>query len=55
MIHPGWLDTDMGNTGGNKPPVSVQDGVQKILVQVYNVDHQKNGAFINTNGEEIQW
>eukprot|EP01091_Cochliopodium_minus_P013903 TRINITY_DN459_c0_g1_i1.p1 TRINITY_DN459_c0_g1~~TRINITY_DN459_c0_g1_i1.p1 ORF type:complete len:251 (-),score=67.55 TRINITY_DN459_c0_g1_i1:82-807(-) len=55
VMCPGWLDTDMGNSGGNKPPVSVQDGVKNILQTVYTIKEDKNGLFINNQGKEISW
>eukprot|EP01091_Cochliopodium_minus_P013904 TRINITY_DN459_c0_g1_i3.p1 TRINITY_DN459_c0_g1~~TRINITY_DN459_c0_g1_i3.p1 ORF type:complete len:252 (-),score=72.89 TRINITY_DN459_c0_g1_i3:34-762(-) len=55
VMCPGWLDTDMGNSSGNKPPISVQEGVKKILHQVYNINEDKNGHFINREGKEIAW
>eukprot|EP01091_Cochliopodium_minus_P014966 TRINITY_DN5203_c0_g1_i1.p1 TRINITY_DN5203_c0_g1~~TRINITY_DN5203_c0_g1_i1.p1 ORF type:complete len:248 (+),score=52.99 TRINITY_DN5203_c0_g1_i1:49-792(+) len=55
ILHPGWLDTDMGNSGGLKPPQTVEDGVQHIIQQVYTLKEDKNGHFINNEGVELPW
>lgn len=29
-MHPGWVDTDMGSSGGRKPPVSIEQSAKGI-------------------------
>lgn len=30
-LHPGWVDTDMGSSGGRKPPLNVEESTAGIL------------------------
>lgn len=54
-IHPGWLDTEMGNCGDHKSPHSVENGVKSIIKQIYQIDQEKNGKLIDFNGNVMNW
>jgi NAD(P)-dependent dehydrogenase (short-subunit alcohol dehydrogenase family) len=52
ILHPGWVETDMG---GEKapllPPESIK-GMRKVLDGLQSVD---SGKFISYAGEELPW
>ena len=56
ILHPGWVATDMGNSGGRTAPLSVQDsaaGLIKVLDAAKQSSH--NGHFIDYTGKELPW
>ncbi|KAJ7644542.1 aflatoxin biosynthesis ketoreductase-like protein nor-1 [Roridomyces roridus] len=60
-ISPGWVATDMGNTGAverglERAPVTVEDSVEGILQRVDGATKEKSsGRFWNFKGDERQW
>jgi NAD(P)-dependent dehydrogenase (short-subunit alcohol dehydrogenase family) len=56
-VHPGWVDTDMGNWDfiETKPPVGVEDSVSGILSLLRRPAVDLNRKFIDYNGQEIAW
>jgi NAD(P)-dependent dehydrogenase (short-subunit alcohol dehydrogenase family) len=52
-IHPGWVDTDMGNAAGGKPPTEIQDTVKAIRYYAATKNVTKNqGEYLDiTNGQ----
>jgi len=54
-IHPGWVDTDMGNTAG-KPPTTVSDSAQAIIYYTQQTTLAKSGQYLDiTTGEELPY
>ena len=52
VMHPGWVQTDMGGAGA---PVSVKDsatGIRKVANRLSADDH---GKFLTWRGEEHPW
>ena len=43
-IHPGWVATDMGSSGGRKPPLTAEQSIGGIL-SFLNSEKPKNGGF----------
>ncbi|MFN8372167.1 MAG: SDR family oxidoreductase [Anaerolineae bacterium] len=49
MIHPGWVQTDMGGSGA---PLSTQQSASSLLKIIDNLTPKDNGRFFNINGED---
>ncbi|CAI5782228.1 Uncharacterized protein PODLI_1B029218 [Podarcis lilfordi] len=54
-LHPGWLQTDMGNFEGILAPVKVDEGVKEILNTLACLSEKNNGTFVNIDGETLPW
>ncbi|KAI0192138.1 hypothetical protein F4808DRAFT_379218 [Astrocystis sublimbata] len=59
-IHPGWVQTDMGNVsavaaGMEKAPVSIEQSVQGILSVVEGAQRTGSNKFISFDGSELPW
>lgn len=52
MIHPGWVQTDMG---GPNAETTVQDSASGIINVVAQLDSSKNGTFFNFDGTQREW
>lgn len=52
VIHPGWVQTDMG---GRRAHLTVDESVEGILNVVDGLDAGDSGRFLAWNGEEIPW
>ncbi|XP_034973092.1 C-signal [Zootoca vivipara] len=53
-LHPGWLQTDMGNTLG-QPPLTVDYSVQEILNTISSLSEKDHGTFVNLDGKVLPW
>lgn len=53
-LHPGWLQTDMGNSE-MLAPVTVEEGVQKILDTLSKLSKKDSGTFIDWEGKVLPW
>nr|XP_060643907.1 C-signal-like isoform X1 [Anolis sagrei ordinatus] len=53
-LHPGWLQTDMGN-GAILAPMGVDEGVQKILATLASLSEKNNGTFVDLDGKILPW
>jgi len=52
-VHPGWVDTDMGNEAG-KPPTTVADSAQAIIYYTQQQTLANSGRYLDvTTGEEL--
>jgi NAD(P)-dependent dehydrogenase (short-subunit alcohol dehydrogenase family) len=53
-IHPGWVDTDMGNIGvpGAMPTI---ESVQKIMKIVDGLERKDSAKFFNIDGSRLPW
>jgi NAD(P)-dependent dehydrogenase (short-subunit alcohol dehydrogenase family) len=53
-IHPGWVDTEMGNAAGGKPPTVISDTVQAIRYYSAQKTVAKNqGEFLDVTTGQI--
>uniref|UniRef100_A0A8D2J4S6 C-factor-like n=1 Tax=Varanus komodoensis TaxID=61221 RepID=A0A8D2J4S6_VARKO len=53
-LHPGWVQTDMGNSVGSAPQ-TVQSCVQDILNTLSRLSEKDSGMFMNWEGKAIPW
>eukprot|EP00050_Salpingoeca_kvevrii_P006732 m.291299 g.291299 ORF g.291299 m.291299 type:complete len:245 (+) comp12452_c0_seq1:40-774(+) len=54
-VHPGWVDTDMGSSGGRKPPVKPEDSVAGMLLVCDGAGAAQSGTFCDYRGEVLPW
>eukprot|EP00051_Salpingoeca_urceolata_P013869 m.175575 g.175575 ORF g.175575 m.175575 type:complete len:273 (-) comp17921_c0_seq13:30-848(-) len=55
MVHPGWVDTDMGSSGGRKAPVSPTDSVRGLMGLLNRLGQEDNGKFFTFEGKQLPW
>merc|ERR1712098_373974 len=51
MVHPGWVQTDMGGSGGRTADISVDESVSGIFDVFSNMETSMSGKFVNCKGE----
>ncbi|KAM9227930.1 C-signal-like [Leptosomus discolor] len=54
-LHPGWVQTDMGGSGSQKPPLTVDASVQGMLKVLSSLSDNDTGTFLNWEGKVIPW
>jgi len=60
-IHPGWVQTDMGNAGAvanglKEAPTTIQDCVDGMVSKIDTATREKtSGTFVSFDGEQISW
>ncbi|XP_074839241.1 C-signal-like [Carettochelys insculpta] len=54
-VHPGWVQTDMGNSGSVQAPLAVEASVRGMLHVLSTLCEKHNGAFVNWEGEILPW
>ncbi|KAI8826048.1 uncharacterized protein EV422DRAFT_151001 [Fimicolochytrium jonesii] len=59
-LHPGWVATDMGNTGAaaaglKEAPVKVPDSVKGLVALIDKATPENTGTFWGFDGQEIAW
>ncbi|XP_025048344.1 uncharacterized protein LOC102378992 isoform X3 [Alligator sinensis] len=54
-LHPGWLQTTMGNTSDYQAPMTVDEGVRGIMNTLAKLSEKETGAFINWEGNLLPW
>lgn len=52
MVHPGWVQTDMGGEHASITPEQSVAGLRKVFDRATPAD---SGRFLNWKGEEIRW
>jgi NAD(P)-dependent dehydrogenase (short-subunit alcohol dehydrogenase family) len=52
ILHPGWVQTDMGGAGATLRPEASVTGLRKIIAGLTAAD---SGRFLNHDGSEIPW
>nr|AXB87366.1 NADB-LER1 [Gallus gallus] len=54
-LHPGWVQTDMGNVAGRTPPLTVDASVGGMLKVLSNLSEKDSGAFLDWEGNVVAW
>ncbi|XP_068022681.1 C-signal-like [Melanerpes formicivorus] len=54
-LHPGWVQTDMGNAAGHQPPVTVDASVQGMLKVLSSLSEKDTGTFLDWEGKVLPW
>ena len=54
-IHPGWVQTDMGQSKNRQAPVSVQASASGIFRVSKDLTRDKSGGFYNFEGDSIPY
>jgi len=54
LVHPGWVQTDMGSAGGRSAPVSPGESAAGI-VRLATEDGRRSGVFVDWQGQEVPW
>ena len=52
VLHPGWVQTDMG---GSNAPVTPHDSATGLVKVIDRLTTKDNGAFVDFKGESIPW
>lgn len=52
LVHPGWVQTDMG---GSSAAITVQQSVDGLMNVIDRARPSDNGAFYNYDGSAIEW
>ena len=52
IIHPGWVQTDMGGPQGQQTPQESATGIRAVLA---SLNAESNGSFVKWNGEAHAW
>lgn len=52
VLHPGWVQTDMG---GSNAPVTPHDSAAGLVKVIDRLTTKENGAFVDFKGEHIPW
>ncbi|XP_053126706.1 C-factor-like isoform X2 [Hemicordylus capensis] len=53
-LHPGWVQTDMGNTQ-QQAPLTVDVSVRETLSTLARLTEKASGTFVNWEGEALPW
>uniref|UniRef100_A0A8C8SSV0 C-factor-like n=1 Tax=Pelusios castaneus TaxID=367368 RepID=A0A8C8SSV0_9SAUR len=54
-VHPGWVQTDMGNSGSLQAPLTVDASVRGILNVLATLSETDNGTFVDWEGKVLPW
>ncbi|XP_062442542.1 C-signal-like [Rhea pennata] len=54
-LHPGWVQTDMGNFSSTKPPLTVDVSVQGMLNVLCSLSEKDTGTFLDWEGKVVPW
>jgi len=53
MVHPGWVQTDMGGRGGRTADISVEESARGIFTVFQNLDESVSGQFVDWKGDLV--
>ncbi|XP_061449733.1 C-signal-like [Rhineura floridana] len=53
-LHPGWVQTDMGNIVG-QAPLALDVSVREILNTLFRLSEKDSGTFVNWEGKALPW
>ncbi|KAM8799388.1 C-signal-like [Eudromia elegans] len=54
-LHPGWVQTDMGNSSGQQAPLPLDASVQGMLKVLSSLSEKDTGAFLDWEGKVVPW
>ncbi|XP_030313652.1 uncharacterized protein LOC115598935 [Calypte anna] len=54
-LHPGWVQTDMGDSAGHMPPVTVDDSVRGMLKVLSSISEKDTGTLLDWEGKVVPW
>lgn len=52
MLHPGWVQTDMGGAGAAIDPPTSVGGMRKAIA---SLTRDRSGSFLNYDGQQLPW
>ena len=52
IIHPGWVETDMG---GPNAPLSTDESVRGIMQRITEQDMSMSGRYVQFDGTPVEW
>jgi hypothetical protein len=52
MLHPGWVQTDMGGPNATISPEESVSGMRRVIA---GLTPERSGSFLDYKGEEIPW
>jgi len=52
MLHPGWVQTDMGGAQAPTPPEESIAGLRRVIAEL---TREQSGSFLDYQGNEIPW
>ena len=52
ILHPGWVETDMG---GPHAPLTPQESVKGIVARLNEQNGELSGRFVQYDGRELPW
>ena len=54
-IHPGWVQTDMGNSKNRQAPVTIEESAKGVLDVASSLPREKSGSFYSFEGNVIPY
>jgi hypothetical protein len=52
MLHPGWVQTDMGGPGAAIDPKTSVTGMRETIAALAR---DRSGSFLNYDGQDLPW
>jgi NAD(P)-dependent dehydrogenase (short-subunit alcohol dehydrogenase family) len=52
ILHPGWVQTDMGGPGAL---ITVEQSVKGLRARIAELNHRTSGRYLDYQGKEIGW
>ena len=53
MVHPGWVQTDMGGAGGRTADLSVEESAEGVVRVMQEAGPEMTGKFVDWRGQEL--
>ena len=54
-MSPGWVETDMGSSGGRSPPLKSHQSIGGMLNVINGLTLEDTGKFYKYDGSELPW